>query len=123
MISPRVWRARPYLRGAITEAVVALGYAPLLTFHPGSQATGTKAYVRHIEAAARIARTANMSDNEAQCQQRLFRQLCAEPGAGAPDIFEAIGGHLGGLGKDDGRRWNVNRAADWWQPTCPCSPA
>jgi ornithine decarboxylase len=45
----------------LLKRVVALGYSPLLTFHPGSQATEPKTYVRHIEAAARIARTANVT--------------------------------------------------------------
>jgi ornithine decarboxylase len=45
----------------LLKRVVALGYAPLLTFHPGSQATEPKTYVRHIEAAARIARTAEVA--------------------------------------------------------------
>jgi ornithine decarboxylase len=45
----------------LLKRVVALGYAPLLTFHPGSQAIEPKTYVRHIEAAARIARTANVA--------------------------------------------------------------
>ena len=45
----------------LLKRVVALGYSPLLTFHPGSQATEPKTYVRHIEAAARIARTANVA--------------------------------------------------------------
>lgn len=45
----------------LLKGVVGLGYSPLLTFHPGSQATEPKTYVRHIEAAARIARTANVA--------------------------------------------------------------
>ena len=44
----------------LLKQVVALGYTPLLTFHPGSQATDPNTYVRHIEAAARIARTADV---------------------------------------------------------------
>jgi ornithine decarboxylase len=45
----------------LLKRVVALGYSPLLTFHPGSQATEPKTYVRHIEAAARIARNADVT--------------------------------------------------------------
>jgi ornithine decarboxylase len=45
----------------LLKQVVALGYTPLLTFHPGSQATDPNTYVRHIEAAARIARTADVA--------------------------------------------------------------
>ncbi len=38
----------------------ASGYDPVLTFHPGSQSKEPQVYVRHIEAAARIARMANI---------------------------------------------------------------
>lgn len=38
----------------------ALGYQTALTFHPGSQSKEPQVYVRHIEAAARIARMANI---------------------------------------------------------------
>ena len=44
----------------LTEAA-ALGFTPLLTFHPGSQSREPQVYVRHIEAAARIARTAGIT--------------------------------------------------------------
>jgi len=37
------------------------GYQPVLTFHPGSQSRTPAVYVRHIEAAARIARTAGVT--------------------------------------------------------------
>lgn len=36
------------------------GFKPMLTFHPGSQAREPQTYVRHIEAAARISRTAGV---------------------------------------------------------------
>ena len=45
----------------LLKQVVALGYTPLLTFHPGSQATEPQTYARHIEAAARIAKTADVA--------------------------------------------------------------
>ncbi len=50
----------------ITSAVELLkeakerGFTPLLTFHPGSQSRDPLVYKRHIEAAARIARTAGV---------------------------------------------------------------
>lgn len=44
----------------LLQQVVSLGYTPLLTFHPGSQSTEPHTYVRHIEAAARIANTAGI---------------------------------------------------------------
>ena len=44
----------------LLQQVVALGYTPLLTFHPGSQSKEPYTYVRHIEAAARIANLANV---------------------------------------------------------------
>ena len=39
---------------------VARGFKPMLTFHPGSQARDPKTFARHIEAAARIAKTAGI---------------------------------------------------------------
>lgn len=44
----------------LLKQVVALGYVPVLTFHPGSQSKEPQVYVRHIEAAARIARQAGV---------------------------------------------------------------
>ena len=44
----------------LLQKTVALGYIPLLTFHPGSQSKEPQVYVRHIEAAARIARQAGI---------------------------------------------------------------
>lgn len=44
----------------LLKQVVELGYIPLLTFHPGSQSKEPYTYVRHIEAAARIASLANV---------------------------------------------------------------
>ncbi len=45
----------------LLKQVVALGYTPLLTFHPGSQSKEPQTYVRHIQAAARIAQTAGVA--------------------------------------------------------------
>jgi ornithine decarboxylase len=45
----------------LMKQVVELGYTPLLTFHPGSQSTEPHTYVRHIEAAARIANSAGIA--------------------------------------------------------------
>ncbi len=39
----------------LLQKAVAVGYLPVLTFHPGSQSKEPQVYVRHIEAAARIA--------------------------------------------------------------------
>ncbi len=44
----------------LLQQVVALGYTPLLTFHPGSQSTDPHTYTRHIEVAARIAKSAGV---------------------------------------------------------------
>jgi ornithine decarboxylase len=44
----------------LLQQVVAAGYQPVLTFHPGSQSKEPQVYVRHIEAAARIARNAGI---------------------------------------------------------------
>jgi ornithine decarboxylase len=45
----------------LLKKTVALGYTPLLTFHPGSQSKEPQVYVRHIEAAARIAKQAEVT--------------------------------------------------------------
>jgi len=45
----------------LLQQVGALGYQPVLTFHPGSQSKEPQVYVRHIEAAARIATQAGVS--------------------------------------------------------------
>jgi ornithine decarboxylase len=45
----------------LLQQVVALGYIPLLTFHPGSQSKEPQVYVRHIEAAARISKQAGVA--------------------------------------------------------------
>ncbi len=44
----------------LLQKVVAAGYVPVLTFHPGSQSKEPIVYVRHIEAAARIAKQAEI---------------------------------------------------------------
>jgi ornithine decarboxylase len=44
----------------LLQQVVAAGYVPVLTFHPGSQSKEPQVYVRHIEAAARIAKAADV---------------------------------------------------------------
>lgn len=43
---------------ALLSQAAGLGYAPVLTFHPGSQCHDPQVYVRHIEAAGRIAAAA-----------------------------------------------------------------
>ena len=44
----------------LLQTAARLGFTPLLTFHPGSQAREPQTYVRHIEAAARISRQAGV---------------------------------------------------------------
>jgi ornithine decarboxylase len=44
----------------LLKSVVALGFSPAMTFHPGSQCTDPVAYVRHIAAAAKIGRRAGV---------------------------------------------------------------
>ena len=44
----------------LLQQVVAAGYQPVLTFHPGSQSKEPQVYVRHIEAAARIAKNSGV---------------------------------------------------------------
>jgi ornithine decarboxylase len=43
----------------LVQQATGFGYQPVLTFHPGSQSKEPQVYVRHIEAAARIATLAN----------------------------------------------------------------
>ncbi len=45
----------------LLQQAVAAGFVPVLTFHPGSQSTEPQVYVRHIEAAARIAKNADIT--------------------------------------------------------------
>ena len=44
----------------LLKKVKALGFIPLLTFHPGSQSKDPQTYARHIEVAARIAKQASV---------------------------------------------------------------
>jgi ornithine decarboxylase len=44
----------------LLQDIVRRGYVPVMTFHPGSQSRDPAVYARHIEAAARIARTAGV---------------------------------------------------------------
>ncbi|MBI2719171.1 MAG: type III PLP-dependent enzyme [Rhizobiales bacterium] len=45
----------------LLKDAAARGFKPMLTFHPGSQSREPQTYVRHIEAAARIAGAAGVS--------------------------------------------------------------
>jgi ornithine decarboxylase len=45
----------------LLQKVKAAGYDPVLTFHPGSQSKEPNVYVRHIEAAARIAKQSGVT--------------------------------------------------------------
>jgi ornithine decarboxylase len=53
--------ATPHEAVVLLQQVVAAGYTPVLTFHPGSQCLKPSAYARHIAEAARIAETAGVS--------------------------------------------------------------
>ncbi|MBG1231434.1 type III PLP-dependent enzyme [Aestuariivirga litoralis] len=44
----------------LLKKVKALGFTPLITFHPGSQTKDPQVYARHIEAAARISKQADV---------------------------------------------------------------
>ncbi len=44
----------------LLKSVAALGFTPILTFHPGSQSKDPQVYARHIEAASRIAKLADV---------------------------------------------------------------
>jgi len=53
--------ATPEEASELVRQVAALGYKPVLTFHPGSQCTDPDAYARHIDVAAAIARSAGVA--------------------------------------------------------------
>ena len=52
--------APEHIAVALLQQVKQQGYKPVLTFHPGSQSKEPQVYVRHIEAAARIAKQAEV---------------------------------------------------------------
>ena len=52
--------ATPEEAAGLLRQVVAAGFVPVLTFHPGSQCLKPAAYVRHITEAARIAEDAGV---------------------------------------------------------------
>ncbi|MFW6077886.1 MAG: type III PLP-dependent enzyme [Hyphomicrobiales bacterium] len=53
--------ATPEEAADLLRQVVAAGFVPLLTFHPGSQGLKPSAYARHIREAARIAESAGVA--------------------------------------------------------------
>ncbi|MFO1089874.1 MAG: hypothetical protein U1E46_09910 [Hyphomicrobiales bacterium] len=53
--------ATPEEAAELLRAVVARGFAPVLTFHPGSQCTDPAAFARHIDVAAEIASVAGVT--------------------------------------------------------------
>ena len=52
--------APEHIAAALLQDAQALSFVPMLTFHPGSQSRDPQVYVRHIEAAARIAAAAGI---------------------------------------------------------------
>lgn len=52
--------APEHISVTLLREAAAMGFTPLLTFHPGSQSLDPQTYVRHIEAAARIAETSGI---------------------------------------------------------------
>lgn len=53
--------APEHLCSELLHKTIEAGYKPLLTFHPGSQSTEPYTYARHIEAAARIVKSAGIT--------------------------------------------------------------
>ncbi|MGC9369208.1 MAG: type III PLP-dependent enzyme [Paracoccaceae bacterium] len=75
----------------LLQQVAALGLRPALTFHPGTQCTEPGAWARHIEAAARIARSAGV----ALARLNVGGGFPAHRGGAAPQlgaVFDAISG-------------------------------
>ncbi len=101
----------------LTEAV-ALGFAPVLTFHPGSQCMDPGAYRRHILAAGRIAKAADVT------------LAALNVGGGFPASYEGlvpvelsryfavIGEAVPLRSAGRFRRWSASPAARWWPAAC-----
>ncbi len=53
--------APEHIAAELLQDIAQRGFMPVLTFHPGSQSRDPAVYVRHIEAAQRIARTAGIT--------------------------------------------------------------
>jgi len=76
----------PENAASLLQAVVARGFVPCLTFHPGTQCTDVEAWARYIHEAARIAEAA---------QVRIARLnvgggFASDRGAEMPDLEKSI---------------------------------
>ena len=79
---------------ALLKDVVARGFAPVLTFHPGSQCTEPEAYARHIAAAAAIAATAGVRLMALNVGGGFPARYAGSSAPGLSDFFAAIAAAL-----------------------------
>ncbi len=76
---------------ALLREAAAKGFTPLLTFHPGSQSVDPQTYVRHIEAAARIAATAGMRISKLNVGGGFPANYLLSKAGPASTFFKSIG--------------------------------
>lgn len=75
---------------SLLEDVVARGFRPVLTFHPGSQCTWPDAYARHIATAASIARKAGVRLAALNVGGGFPAAYAGSAGPALSDYFSAI---------------------------------
>jgi ornithine decarboxylase len=76
---------------ALLRDAAAMGFTPLLTFHPGSQSLDPQTYVRHIQAAARIAGTAGMRISKLNVGGGFPANYLLSKAGPASTFFKSIG--------------------------------
>lgn len=74
----------------LMQYAVEFGFSPLLTFHPGSQCTDPKAWIRYIEAAGRIATTAGITLTRLNVGGGFPACYTGSSGPGLATYFQAI---------------------------------
>jgi ornithine decarboxylase len=84
--------APEYICVELLKEAAALGFTPLLTFHPGSQSREPQVYVRHIEAAARIAGAAGVTLSKLNVGGGFPANYLRSTGGPLEPFFAAIAG-------------------------------
>lgn len=75
----------------LMRQAVQLGFAPVLTFHPGSQCLEPRAFARHIQEAASIARQAGVAVTALNVGGGFPARYLAGPVPPLEDYFHVIG--------------------------------
>jgi ornithine decarboxylase len=83
--------AAPEAAIALVKDVAARGFAPVLTFHPGSQCIEPEAYARHIAAASAIAAEAGVTLAALNVGGGFPASYSSSIGPDLADYFTAIG--------------------------------